>query len=329
MSQRPKTSETLLLAIELLKRIPRNHKVTAAELQQQLQDISIERDIRTIQRQLEMLSEHFDIERDDRNKPYGYRWKELASGFSLPMLTRQESLLLSLAEKQLKQLLPANIMRSMQSLFKQANYNIHSKQDKQLEQQWLKKVRVFSTTQPLLPPTINVGVFEAVSQALYSNHWLKLNYENRKKITREVLVMPLGLAQLGHNLYLVCRYKDYENERSLALHRIQQAEATQNRFQRPKGFDLEKYDNEGRFSFASGSQIKLSFRIHPEAGLHLYETPLSIDQTIHEQSDGWLEITATVADSARLDWWLRGFGDEVTDIRKEEKTIESELSQNG
>jgi predicted metal-dependent phosphoesterase TrpH len=78
MSKRSETIETVLLAVELLRRIPRRRKVTARQLHEQLRDAGIERDLRTIQRQLEMLSEHFDIERDDQSKPYGYRWKDNA-----------------------------------------------------------------------------------------------------------------------------------------------------------------------------------------------------------------------------------------------------------
>jgi hypothetical protein len=32
--------------------------------------------------------------------------------------------------------------------------------------------------------------------------------------------------------------------------------------------------------------------------------------------DSEYEITATVVDSAMLDWWLRGFGESVTEISK-------------
>ena len=67
MAKRPDTKETVLLALELLRRIPRNRKVSTSELLAQLKDAGIERDLRTIQRQLEMLSEHFDIERDERS----------------------------------------------------------------------------------------------------------------------------------------------------------------------------------------------------------------------------------------------------------------------
>ena len=108
MAKRSDTLETVLLALELLRRIPRNRKVTASELHEQLAEIGIARDLRTIQRQLEMLSVHFGIERDDRNKPYGYRWKDGATGLDLPILSEHESLLLTLAEQQLRNLLPVN-----------------------------------------------------------------------------------------------------------------------------------------------------------------------------------------------------------------------------
>ena len=99
MAQRPDNLNTALRMLELLRRIPRGRKVTTGELHQQLKGAGFERDLRTIQRQLEILSEHFDIERDERSKPYGYRWLERAQGLAVPRLTPQESLLLLLAQR--------------------------------------------------------------------------------------------------------------------------------------------------------------------------------------------------------------------------------------
>lgn len=51
------------------------------ELHDQLRNAGIDRELRTIQRQLETLSEHFEIERDDRSKRLGFtRWLEQAKG---------------------------------------------------------------------------------------------------------------------------------------------------------------------------------------------------------------------------------------------------------
>ncbi len=316
MAKRSDTLETVLLAVELLRRIPRGRKITASELHRQLKDAGIDRDLRTIQRQLEILSEHFEIERDDRSKPYGYRWLEQAKALAVPNLTPQESLLLQLAEEHLQNLLPARLMESMESFFIQARRNLGPDSSAKLEREWPAKVRVVATSQPLLPPKIAPGVFETVSEALYSNHWLHLDYRNSAGKRNQVEVMPLGLVQQGPRLYLVCRYRGYDNERNLALHRILSAEMSTLTFDRPKEFDLKKYDDDGRFGFGEGEKVRLIFRIGRNAGLHLLESPLSNDQQVVALDDGKLEITATVVDSAMLEWWLRGFGDAIADVRR-------------
>ena len=315
MAKRSDTKETVLLALELLRRIPRNSKISAPELHKQLSTTGVARDLRTIQRQLEMLSENFEIERDERNKPYGYRWKERAKGLALPMLSEQESLLLTLAEKQLGSLLPASVMKSMDGFFVQARANIGQGTHAQLEREWLSKIRVVSETQPLMPPKIEKGVLEEVSNALYANLWLNLDYKNAGGKRSSVEVMPLGLAQQGPRMYLVCRFQGYDNERSLALHRIISAKATTNAFIRPKEFDLQKYDDDGRFGFGEGQRIRLTFLINKSAGKHLSESPLSADQQMKDV-DGKYEISATVVETAQLEWWLQGFGDQVSHVFK-------------
>ena len=50
MPKRPDTKETVLLALELLRRIPRQRKVSAKELFEQLAETAVARDLRTIQR---------------------------------------------------------------------------------------------------------------------------------------------------------------------------------------------------------------------------------------------------------------------------------------
>jgi predicted DNA-binding transcriptional regulator YafY len=315
MARRPDSLETLQLALELLHRIPRNRRISASELHEQLHGAGIERDLRTIQRQLEMLCEHFEIERDDRSKPFGYRWKERAKGLVLPMLTEQESLLLALAERQLRSLLPTNLMKSMEGFFAQARTNLGPQSSAKREREWLSKVRVVSTTQPLLPPKVRPEVFDAVSTALYSNRWLMVDYRNAEGKATKSEVMPLGLAQQGPRLYLVCRFKGFDDERSIALHRIVSAEASEFSFARPRDFDLQKYDDDGRFGFGEGKRIRLTFQIEKGAGRHLLESPLSADQEVEDLGRQY-RIAATVVESAQLEWWLRGFGAQISHVSR-------------
>lgn len=313
MPKRSDTLETTLLAIELLRRIPRGRLVTARELHENLQNAGIERDLRTIQRQLEMLCEHFDIECDNRSKPYGYRWLEAAQGLTLPNLTLQESLLLRLSEEYLKNLLPSRLMKSLHGFFEQARRNLGPDRDVKLEKEWLKKIRVVQTNQPQIPPKVNQEVFDTISEALYGNRWLHLTYKNTKGKESENQVMPLGLAQQGPRLYLVCRFKGYDNERSLALHRILAAAASTLTFDRPKSFSLEKYDDEGRFAIGDGKRITLTFKTDAKQAFYLEEAPLSTDQTLTLKGEHY-EFKATVVDSTVLRRWLLGYSDSIWDV---------------
>lgn len=316
MPKRPDPMETLRLSIELLQRIPKGARtVTAAELRQQLAQAGYDRNMRTIQRLLETMSEFYDIERDDSTKPYRYRWKERAKGLSLPGLSAHESLLLMLAEQQLSGLLPARLMKSMEGFFAQARSNLWAPTGSEQDRAWLDKVRVVSTSQPLLPPKVDPEVFEQVSNALYADQWLDVDYTNAAEQQIKARVMPLGLAQQGPRLYLVCRFEGYDNERCLALHRFNSAQASTLWVERPPDFNLHKFDDDGRFGYGEGKRVRLKFRIEKEAGYHLLESPLSTDQQVKELEKDY-EITATVVDSAMLDWWLRGFGEAVTNVAK-------------
>ncbi len=313
MAKRASTKESLVIVFEILKRIPKSHQTTARKLHEQLEEIGLKRELRTIQRTLDMLCEHFDIVKDDRTKPYGYKWDRHSEGIALQKLAPQEALLLALSQDYLANLLPANLLSSLDGFFQEAKYQLNPSSDNNKEREWLKKVAVVSETQPLLPPKIYSCVFREISEALYHNRLLNIEYYNARQEHKSAIVMPLGLAQQGHKLYLVCRFDGYDNERSLAIHRISKAVSSTFTFERPKSFNLSQYDADGRFRFGEGEKCTLSFSITKLAGFHLTETPLSVDQTISE-SDSHYDVVATVVRSKQLQLWLDGFGENIWDV---------------
>ena len=314
MVKRTNDITALGLGIELLKRIPRHQKVTIKQLHQALQGTAFERDERTIARQLKVLCEHFDIECDDSSKPYGFCWKPNAGGLSLLQMSESEALLLELAKRHLNHLLPASLQQHMSGFFDNAQSTLRHYSKDNRGNQWLKKVMIVNTLQPLLPAEVDAQVFKVVSDALYHNHWLNVTYSNAEGDTKTKSVRPLGLAQKDDGrLYLVVRFEGHEGaaqNRQLVLNRIQTAQDTGRTFTPPDDFDLREYDAQGGFGFGVGRRVKLMFCITRGAGQHLFESKLSTDQTIQTHDD-YLEITATVVDSMRLNKWLRGFGEEV------------------
>lgn len=316
MSNRPKDIDATLLQLEILRRIPKLPRtIDAKSLLEQLNEQGFSRDLRSIQRILKILCEHFDIECNDESKPHTYGWKVRSHGFALPILNEQQSLLLKLAEQQLKYLLPANLMASMKPFFEQADRMVCSAKDK-AEYQWLNKVCATPTSQPLIPPKINETIFSLVSQALFQNKLLHIEYRNQNGKKHHATVMPLAIVQQGAVIYLICRYEGFNDNRLLAIHRLRKVEISTFGFERPKDFDLKTYQEEGHLGFGVNGQIRVAFSITKSAGFHLTETPLSKDQQILEESEHHYRFQATVADNDMLNWWLRKFGEDIWDIEK-------------
>lgn len=316
-TKRPTNNEVANLSLEILKRIPKQRKITAQEIYQQLVDCGIKRSLRTIQRTLETLSRDFDIEKDETNKPYGYRWINNNNNIlAVSTMTPQESVLLSLAKEYLSSLLPPPILKSVDGYFEEAVNKLYPANNNQKERDWLKKVKVVSEGVPMLQPNIDQDVFTKVTEALYHNRILNIEFYNSQQENKAAQVMPLGLAQQGQRLYLVCRFDGYQDERNIAIHRVTKAAVSTFNFERPLDFKLNRYDQEGRFGFAGNSKCKIDFCISKYQGFHLTETPLSFDQQIIECQD-YYQIKATVIDSLRFNQWLKGFGEHVWNVKKE------------
>lgn len=306
--------DNALLVLDILHRIPRRNYTTSVHLHRALCAAGHDLSLRTLQRHLDAIVRRFPIECDTRSKPYGYRWLPDAQGLHLPHLTPAEALLLELARAELSPLLPARLLSSLDALFASARREIQTNLSAQAERRWLKKARRIPDSQPLLPARLAAGVFETISEALYAEKVLDIEYHNARGQRRQARIWPLGLVQQGNRLYLVCRFEGHDNQRILALPRISQARMQDITFPWPQDFDLDAYCYAGHFGVRRGPRKRLSFCIDATLGQHLLESPLAADQTVH-QREGRLEISATVEDTELLRRWLRGWGEAVSDIR--------------
>lgn len=228
------TREHIALALELYRRIPHRHKVTAKELQQSLAAVGIVRDIRTIQRNLDIIAQYFDIEKDDRDKPYGYSRvspKPLAIG-------AQEALLVRMAELYLKPLLPSGVLKTLESLFRDAQYYLAPNQHNQKEREWLAKVH-WVNKGALHSAGVLHDVFEAISQGLYLNRWLTIHFEGDGVPAQAYNVMPLGLIHNESEVSLVGRSEALEQDLLIALHKVHRVTLWASTFEYPSDFSLD------------------------------------------------------------------------------------------
>jgi len=298
------------------------------EIQSRLNALGFKRGIRTLQRKVQNLTpDYFDV--SVHGNMYLVQLQSGLVSINFGKLSQSESLLLTLAYKQLESMLPQNLKQGLETLFRQALYNVDSCEQAGLDREWLKKIHTANSTQPLIPKESNPGVLENVSNALYANHYLRVTYVNKVGQEREGEVMPLALVQQGNKMLLVCRCDAWDQSElqrdprvktsinwNLMLHRIVTAEVLQNRsFHYPKDFDVKEHERQGGFGIGNGRMVKLSFDMKRQFALSLLETGLSTDQE-HVDHGDWITIQATVADTFILDHWLRGFGEAVRNVVK-------------
>jgi len=311
MKQDKRLFERLIRMLDLIPVSPRS--VTANQLHKKLGLDGFDVSKRTVERDLIQLSENFGIFNDDTSLPHGWSWHKDSPRLSLPALTPEEALTFKLVESHLDGLMPVSLFNNMRSYISQADKVFQNPLLYKGYAKWLDKVQVVHPWQPLIAPEIDESIIAEVHEAILAELRLKVMYQARSDAEAQSRILnPLGLIIRGYITYLVCTIHPFEDIRLLAMHRIKSAERLQESIIKPATFNLKEYAISGALEFIENADAKISIRLkfNKGAGLHLIESPLSTDQKLLE-TESYLEVRATVADTMQLKWWILGFGAQV------------------
>lgn len=307
------TPTTLLRQWETLRLVPLYpRKISISEIRVRLENNGYSITTRSLQRDLKLLSTVFPLLVDEVSKPYGWSWSPDAKTFNLPGLSLSQALTILMARDHLKHVMPASSLGEMASMFKAAESMMNALQEHTSIATWRNKVRVLPAWQSLIPPAVDSKIQNAIYEALLADKQCHVAYQKRNSTdVDDYPISPLGLVQKGQVFYLVCTIKEYPDIKLLALHRIKQAEVTNNAKITPNGFDLDAYIQTAAFGWFPSDDIILEVVFASDAGSHLRDSPLSDDQFLENMPDGRLYVRATVKHTRQLTWWLLGFGDLV------------------
>ncbi len=274
---------------------------------------------RTVQRDLVKLeSMGFGLECADESKPYRWRYAASAKSPLVPALDVSQALALLLVESHLSRLLPRAAWASLRGHLDAARKAVDGKPARR----WLERVRVVPRTQPLQAPTIDVTILDVVQLALVEERAIKVHYKKADGTEQtELMLHPLGLLFRESVAYLVAtaphgaEVVGAESIRQYALHRMKKASSTEQRAQKPPGFDLDAWmaAGEGGWRLAR-DPIHLELAFYDGAERSVVESPLSTDQVVKQANEHVL-VKATVIDTRVLRSWLLGFADAV-EVRK-------------
>ena len=245
----------------------------------------------------------FDIECNNASIPYGWRW--LSDAYvDFPGLTLEEALSMRLIEETVRPLLPASLLKSAESRFKQATKKLDSLKKTNKVSRWSEKIRVISPALPLLPPELNQEMLETIQSSLLSEKQLEVEYCSFDDDEAKALTLhPLAMVQRGPLTYLVATAFSYPDIRLYSLQRIRNAVLNNSKTKRPDDFNLDRYIESGALQFSDGNTLKLEALVDVDLGRILGETPISEDQKL-KMIDYQYSLKATVQDSWQLRWWI-------------------------
>lgn len=313
------SSETSLRLIQLLRLVPRHRKKSVRELQQELDAQGYSTTVRTVQRDLEKLAELFPIQSDGA-KPAGWRWATGAADVSLPGMEPSVALTFLILQQHARHLLPPQVLEDLQPRFEEARKALERQPDSGLRR-WPQRIAVTSRSLPMIPPDIDPTIQRTVFDALARRRQLQAEYRPYASDTINSYVLhPQGLIAREGVIYLVALVADYNDPRSVALHRFVRAEVVESPAREVPDFDIDRYISEGGVSIATGGQVRLEAVFRSVRAHALTESRISHDQqveviTLPDGSTGH-RLTAILQDTLQLTWWLQSFGDELIEYSK-------------
>ena len=316
-SQEKETSNSLYRQWQILSRLSTGKWMGTRELQENLEREGIEISLRTIQRDLNQISQRFPIE-SNKTVPQGWRWRSDAPIQSLPHMTSYQAVTFMMVEEHLKHLLPPSLIEEMNPWFDLARRSLSTQNN---VRQWINRVRIVPANQPLIPPVVERYAQQAIYEGLLQDKQIECVYRARGPLgeDRSYILNPLALVQKGSIIYLICTRHDKTEVQTFALHRFKSASVLDTRALHPVNFDIDAYIDSGALGFRVDfdkptEHVELELIMNEADALYFSESQLSKEQTITQISDDLYKVSASVPFTSQLVWWLRSFGKKIIRI---------------
>ena len=323
-SQEKETSNSLFRQWQILSRLSTGKWIGTRELQEMLLREGIDVSLRTIQRDLNQISQRFPIE-SSKTSPQGWRWQSDAPIQSLPHMTSSQAVTFMMVEDHLKHLLPPSLIEEMNPWFDLAKRSLSTENN---VRQWVNRVRIVPATQPLIPPMVERAAQQAIYEGLLQDKQLECVYHalGSHSEVKTYVLNPLALVQKGAIIYLVCTRYDKNEVQTFALHRFKSATVLTSRALHPVHFNIDDYIESGALGFRVNYQqptenVELKLTMTEKDALHFTETQLSSKHKMKQLDDDLIEVSAVVPFTSQLVWWLRGFGQKLLSIQPEKVNI--------
>ena len=270
---------------------------------------------RTVERDLESLTERFDLRRTTAGKSNYWSWDDVPVMW-LPGLDKEKALALFMVKQNLTGLLPEATIHTLEPFFRAAEDKLSSTPSG--VRSWKQKFRLIESRQMLCAPEIDEHALREVRHALLYDEPINVTWRSRTgEHRRPRIILPLAIVQRGAELYLIYRDLEDAHDGFVPMQRIQSARHSLAERPAQTLFDIDAYLESGQLGFGKQYPIRIGQTIRLEAAFsrktadRLRETPLTTGQVLKDRTDGRVALKASVKFSGQLLWWLLSYGASV------------------
>jgi len=269
---------------------------------------------KSIHRDLEFMRDRLELPLEYDSRRYGYHYTQEVSSFPTLQITEGELFALLVAEKALQQYRGTTFERPLVSALKKMSASLPDTISLNLAD-WEQTISFRTSAEPIL----NLEVFDRLAKATANRQQLRLLY--RKPGRREAesrIVDPYHLANINGEWFLFAYDHLRKDIRTFVPARIRSVESTDQSFERPERFSLEKTLRDS-FGVHSGNQMtEVVIRFSDFAADYIREKRWHPSQQLRELKDGGLELRLKLSSLGEIQRWILGWGGNATVLQPPE-----------
>ncbi|MGI2152429.1 MULTISPECIES: helix-turn-helix transcriptional regulator [Shewanella] len=287
--------------------------MTLSEIHTLLEDEGFELSMRTIQRDLKMLSEWANLGYEDDDLGYRRWFRDLKKRNVLDILPTSEAFMLVLSEQLLRRVLPLHQSDKLEAWLNQANVTLSSKH---LYANWMKKVRVVSDNYPIIydEQHIDEPYRKIIYESVLNEKVISIGYQSSELSDKKYYTLnPLGLIIREQSHYLVATKEESPEVPQLFLfHKIVSVQKEYLGITKPKSFTLDEYYAKNPTGWLLEDTLTtVELKVKHYALDVVKHNKLSIDQQLEQIDETWWKVTMTCYPTYDLIGWILKFGQDV------------------
>lgn len=319
------TSYTALFRqIEILRAIPDKPGcyIATGTIQTVLQGKGFNVKTRTLQRDLEALEKHFDLNCDKSKNEYKWSFK-CKSPINFESMDTPTALAWVLVRDHVSDLLPKIATEQIKQYFESAQTYLDGLTHNSLVD-WTKRVAALPNGKCLVPAEIEDGMWWNLSLALLEGYALDVVYNKRgEDEPKSYVIHPYGMIIRHSVSYLVGSVNDHQAVAHFALHRFLKATKSSQVYRPVPSFNIQDHIAAGGFGVKASEHlngdIELRATIKKELAQTLLETPLGHNQNLMlEDNSDVYDLIVSVPNDQQTFTWILSHGSQINVIEPTE-----------